>query len=130
MTNFIVCCISILALVTAAFPAQSAEQAAHGKHVSPSAASPAKSTENDCEARMRKLDASPAEGEERLREKNEVIDYCASQYKNDKTITRLVKECAKYIEQPVVKQQSVAECQLAAFNYANALYTLRAEYRR
>jgi hypothetical protein len=79
---------------------------------------------------MRKLDASPAEGEERLREKNEVIDYCASQYKNDKTITRLVKECAKYIEQPVVKQQSVAECQLAAFNYANALYTLRAEYRR
>jgi hypothetical protein len=79
---------------------------------------------------MRKLDASPAEGEERLREKNEVIDYCASQYKNDKTITRLVKECAKYIEQPVVKQQSVAECQLAAFNYADALYTLRAEYRR
>jgi hypothetical protein len=79
---------------------------------------------------MRKLDASPAEGEERLREKNEVIDSCAGQYKNDKTIVRLVKECAKYIEQPVVKQQSVAECQLAAFNYANALYTLRAEYRR
>jgi len=39
---------------------------------------------------MRKLDASPAEGEERLREKNEVIDYCANQYKNDKTIARLV----------------------------------------
>jgi hypothetical protein len=130
MTNFIVCCVSILALLTAAVPAQSAEQAAHGKHVSPSAASPAKSTENDCEARIRKLDASPAEGEERLREKNEVIDSCAGQYKNDKTIVRLVKECAKYIEQPVVKQQSVAECQLAAFNYANALYTLRAEYRR
>jgi hypothetical protein len=130
MTNFIVCCVSIVALVTAAIPARSAEQAAHGKHVLPSAASPAKSAEDDCEARMRKLDASPAEGEERLREKNEVIDYCASQYKNDKTITRLVKECAKYIEQPVVKQQSVAECQLAAFNYADALYTLRAEYRR
>jgi hypothetical protein len=48
---------------------------------------------------MRKLDASPAEGEERLREKNEVIDYCASQYKTDKTIARLLKECAKYVEQ-------------------------------
>jgi len=113
-----------------ATPAWPAEQAPHRKHVLPGAASPAKSTENDCEARIRKLDASPAEGEERLREKNEVIDSCAGQYKNDKTIVRLVKECAKYIEQPVVKQQSVAECQLAAFNYANALYTLRAEYRR
>jgi len=98
--------------------------------VLPSAASQAKSAEDDCEARMRKLDASPAEGEERLREKNEVIDYCASQYKTDKTIARLVKECAKYVEQPAVKRQFVAECQLAAFNYANALYTLRAAYRQ
>ncbi len=79
---------------------------------------------------MEKLDASPAEGEERLAEKHLVIDHCASQYKNDKTIARLVKECAKYEEQPVVKQQFIAECQLAAFNYANALYTLKAEYRK
>ncbi len=79
---------------------------------------------------MQTLDASPAEGEERLTEKHLVIEYCASQYKNDKTIERLVKECAKYQEQPVVKQQFVAECQLAAFNYANALYTLKAEYRK
>jgi hypothetical protein len=129
MTNSILCCVSILALVTAAAPAWSAEQAAHGKHVLPNASSPAKSTEDDCDTRMRKLDASQAEGEERLREKNEVIDYCASQYKNDKTIVRLVKECAKYVEQPVVKQQFVAECQLAAFNFANALHTLIAEYR-
>jgi hypothetical protein len=129
MTNFIVCCVSIFALVTAV-PARSAEQAAHGKHVLPSAASPAKPAEDDCEARMRKLDASPAEGEERLREKNEVIEYCAGQYMNDKTIARLVKECAKYVEQPVVKQQFVAECQLAAFNYANALNTLKTEYRK
>ena len=96
----------------------------------PSAASPAKPAEDDCEARMRKLDASPAEGEERLREKNEVIGYCAGQYKNHKTIARLVKECAKYVEQRVVKQQFVAECQLAAFNYANALNTLKTEYRK
>jgi len=27
-----------------------------------------------------------------------------------------------------VKQQLVADCQLAAFNYANALYALKAEY--
>ena len=41
-----------------------------------------------------------------------------------------MKECARYEEQPVLKQQFVAECQLAAFNYANALYTLKAEYRK
>jgi len=29
-----------------------------------------------------------------------------------------------------VKQQMVAECQLAAFNYANALRTLKAEYKK
>ncbi len=79
---------------------------------------------------MQKLDASPAEGEERLAEKNRVIDSCATQYKSDRMIARLVKECAKYEEQPVVKQQFVAECQLAAFNYANAWYALKAEYRK
>ena len=57
-----------------------------------------------------------------------MIDTCAGQYKNDKTIQRLVKQCAKYEEQPVLKQQFVAECELAAFNYANALYTLKAQY--
>ena len=36
----------------------------------------------------------------------------------------------EYEEQPVVKQQFVAECQLAAFNYANALYSLKAEYAK
>jgi len=130
MTNSILCCVSILALVTAAAPAWSGEQAANGKQVLPSASSPTNSPEADCEARMQKLDESRAEGEERLAEKRLVIDYCASQYRNDKTIARLVKECARYAEQPVVKQQFVAECQLAAFNYANALYTLKAEYRK
>jgi len=54
----------------------------------------------------------------------------ATEYRHDKTIQRLANECAKYEEQAVVKQQSVAECQLAAFNYGNALYTLKAEYRK
>jgi hypothetical protein len=102
----------ILALVTAASPALAGERKAN----------------DDCEARMQKLDASSAEGQERLDEKNQVIAFCASQYKHDDTIERLVKECAKYEEQPVVKQQLVAECQLAAFNYANALRTLKAEF--
>lgn len=83
---------------------------------------------SDCETRMQKLDASNAEGEERLAEKNDVIEFCATQYTRDKTIQALVSECAKYEEQPVVKQQAVAECQLAAFSYANALRSLRAEY--
>ena len=126
----ILCCVSLLALVTAAAPARSGEQAANDKHVLPSASSLTNSTEGDCETRIRKLEASQAEGEERLAEKHLVMDYCASRYKNDKTIERLVRECAKYEEQPVMKQQFVAECQLAAFNYANILYTLKAEYRK
>ena len=130
MTNPILCCVSILALVTAAAPARSGEQAAKDKHVLPSAFSLANSTGGDCATRIRKLEASQAEGEERLAEKHSVIDYCASQYKNDKTIERLAKECAKYEEQPIVKQQFVAECQLAAFNYANILYAVKAEYRK
>jgi hypothetical protein len=112
MTRSTLACASILALVTAASPALAGERKAN----------------DDCEARMQKLDASNAEGQERLDEKNEVIAVCARQYKRDKTIERLVQECAKYEEQPVVKQQSVAECQLAAFNYANALRALKAEY--
>lgn len=83
---------------------------------------------DDCETRMRKLDASNAEGQERLDEKNEVIGFCASQYRRDRTIDALVKECAKYEEQPVIKQQFVAECQLAAYNYANMLRTLKLEF--
>ena len=82
----------------------------------------------DCESRISKLDKSSAEGAERLAEKYRVIDYCARQYRNDKTIERLVSECAKYNEQPVIKQQFLAECMLAAYNYANALYALKAEY--
>lgn len=130
MTNSILCCVSILALVTAAAPARSGDQAANDKRVSPVASSRTNSAAGDCEARIRKLDESQAEGDERLAEKDSVIDYCGSQYKTDKTIGRLVKECAKYEEQPIVKQQFVADCQLAAFNYANALYALKAQYRK
>ena len=129
MTSSILCGVSMLALVAAAVPARSGERAANDEHV-PGALSQTSSSEGDCETRMQKLEASPAEGEERLAEKNLVIDACAGQYKHDKTIERLVNECAKYVEQPVVKQQFVAECQLAAYNYANALYDLRAQYRK
>jgi hypothetical protein len=127
MTKSILCCVSILVLVAAATPGRSEGQAAKHKP-SPNASSQTKSDEDDCEARIEQLDTSKAEGQERLDEKNLVIDTCTKQYRGDKTIARLVKECAKYTEQPVVKQQSVAECQLAAFGYANALYTLKAEY--
>lgn len=130
MTKSILCCVSVLALVVAAAPAGHGEQRASDKRVSPGGAALPNSTGDDCETRMQKLDASQAEGEERLAEKNDVIGHCATQYRGDKTIARLVDECAKYEEQAVVKQQSVAECQLAAFNYGNALRTLRAEYRK
>jgi hypothetical protein len=110
MTKAFLCYLSLAAVVTAA------------------AAAFAGQNKDDCEGRIGKLDASSAEGAERLTEKNLVIDYCARQYKNDKTIDRLVKECARYEEQPVIKQQFAAECMLAAYKYANALYTLKAEY--
>ncbi|MFZ2065428.1 MAG: hypothetical protein WAV27_05555 [Xanthobacteraceae bacterium] len=121
-------CVAILALVAAAAPARSGERAVSGRHGPDTGSSPTRSIESDCETSLRTLDASQAEGEERLVEKHAVIDTCASQYKNDKMVRALVKECAKYEEQPVVKQQFVADCQLAAFNYANALYSLKAEY--
>jgi hypothetical protein len=121
MIRFAVACASILAI---AAPTVAGAQTARDTPVPPKAARP------DCETRMRKLDASTSEGEERLAEKNQVIDFCDRQYKRDRTIGNLVTECAKYEEQPVVKQQAVAECQLAAFNYANTLRALKAEYGR
>jgi hypothetical protein len=130
MTKPILCCGLIVALVIAVAPAGHGKERANNKRVSPPAVSLPNSIGEDCETRMQKLDASQAEGEERLAEKNEVIDYCATQYKKDKTIKTLVKECTKYEEQAVVKQQFLAECQLAAFNYANALRTLKTEYRK
>jgi hypothetical protein len=125
MTKSVFVCASIVALVIATAPGFAGERITH---VPRSTASPAAPIEADCETRIQKLDASNAEGQERLDEKHVVIDFCADQYKHDKTIQRLVDECAKYEEQPVVKQQFVAECQLAAFGYANALRTLKAEY--
>ena len=109
MTKSVVVCASLLALVCAAAPGFAGDT-------------------GNCESRIQKLDASTAEGQQRLDEKNVVIEFCASQYRRDKTIERLVEACAKYAEQPVVKQQLVAECQLAAFGYANALRTLKAEF--
>jgi hypothetical protein len=110
MTKGIFCFVSMLALVIAMASASSAERS------------------DDCEARMRKLDASQAEGADRLVEKNSVIAYCDKKYRHDKAIQRLVKECAKYERQPIIKQQFVADCMLAAYSYANALYALKEEY--
>ena len=130
MINSVLWSAFILALVTAAAPAWSGEQAVNDAPVLPTGSSQSMSAADDCETRMQKLDASQAEGAERLSEKYAVIEYCVSQYKSDLTIARLVKECARYVEQPVLKQQFFADCQLAAFNYANALRALKAEYRK
>jgi hypothetical protein len=128
MTKSVSVCASIIALAVATAPGFAAEKIAGDTHVPRSAASQPGSIEDDCEIRIQKLNASNAEGQERLDEKHVVIDFCANQYRHDKTIEWLVEQCAKYEEQPVVKQQFVAECQLAAFGYANALRTLKAEH--
>ena len=128
MTKSVFVCASVIALVTGTAPGFAGDRMAGDTHVPRSAASQATPIEDDCETRIQKLDASNAEGQERLDEKHVVIDFCANQYRHDKTIEKLVEQCAKYEEQPVVKQQFVAECQLAAFGYANALRTLKAEH--
>jgi hypothetical protein len=130
MTKAIFVCASILALITEIAPAPAIEQSAKRMHLARNAAVLPGVGDDDCETRIEKLDASDAEGEERLAEKNAVIDFCARQYEHDNTIKRLVSECAKFEEQPVLKQQFVAECQLAAFKYANALRTLKQEYKK
>src|SRR5262245_22791347 len=101
MTKSLLCCIAILALVTAAAPGRAAAQAKT-------------SAKKDCETLMRELDASTAEGADRLAVKYEVVEHCSRQYRRDRRIDGLVKECAKYAEQPIIKQQFLAECQLAA----------------
>ena len=128
MTKAIFVCASILALVTAIAPMMGAAQTSSRTRNPPTLALGSGDSGDDCEARMQKLEDSNAEGEERLAVKNEVIDFCARQYDRDITIKNLVKACAKFEEQPVIKQQFVAECQLAAFTYANALRTLKMEY--
>jgi hypothetical protein len=130
MGRGILFCVSIFALVAAVVLFGAAGSTAGDKRVLRIAASTLGVAQDDCEARMQRLEASQAEGEERLAEKQAVIESCLNQYKHDKMIVRLVMDCARYEEQSVVGRQLVAECQLAAFSYANALRTLREEYRR
>jgi vacuolar-type H+-ATPase subunit I/STV1 len=84
----------------------------------------------DCAERLDALDRSKSEGEERLTEKYDAIEFCSAQYKRDAIVQKLVDECAKYEEQAVIKQQFLTECMLAAFKYANALSDLKAEYKK
>jgi hypothetical protein len=128
MTKTVVCCVSVIALATAAAPVHAVERIVPDRPILRTASTPPNPTGDDCEARIEKLDASQAEGEERLAEKRSVIDACVDQYKHDKTIISLVTECEKYEEQPVIKRQFAAECQLAAFKYGNALRELKAQY--
>ena len=122
MTKTVLCCVILIALVMAAAPVGAVEPAASrgAAHINPA----------NCEDRIDELETSNAEGEERLVAKRAVIDACFNEFRRDKTIMSLVAQCAKYGEQPVVKQQFVAECQLAAFRYGNALRALKAQYRK
>src|SRR5262249_27024078 len=88
MTKGVLCCVSILALMAASPPVRAAEPGARDGPMVRGAASKSSRTGGDCEARMRKLEASDAEGEERLNEKHAVIDICDRQYRSDKTIDR------------------------------------------
>jgi len=130
MTRAALVCASIFALLTAASLAPAGERIAQQTRVLRDTASRPNSSEGDCWSRIWKLDASNAEGNELLAEKDEVIGVCAGQYAHDGTIKRLVRECRKFEEQPIVKQQSLAECELAAFRYANALRTLKEQYKK
>jgi hypothetical protein len=130
MIKAVFACTSIFILAIVVAPAVAGAQTSNVTRVPRVTSSRPDSTADDCKARIRKLDASDAEGEERLAEKYKVIDVCDRQYEHDNTIEGLVEECAKFTEQPVVKQQFMADCQLAAFNYANALRALKQEYKQ
>jgi hypothetical protein len=130
MAKSVVCCVFLVTLVAAAVPVRPLAQSAPDKPGSRSPSGQPNSAADDCEARIDRLDASDAEGEQRLFEKRKVINACFDQFKRDKTIISLVDECEKYEGQPVVKRQFAADCQLAAFRYGNALRALKAEYRK
>ena len=123
MTRLILCGIAALAFIAAPAPAGAT------KPVVPSGAAPVVAAD-DCATRVRKFEASEAEGAERLAAKWEVVAFCDKEFKRDKTVQGLVKECAKYIEQPVIKQLLVTDCQLAAYSYGSVLRFLKAEYRK
>jgi hypothetical protein len=122
MTRLILCGIAAFAFIAAPAPASAT------KPVVPSGAAPA--VAEDCATRIQKLEASEAEGAERLAAKWEVVGFCDKEFKRDKTVQALVKECTKYLEQPVIKQLLVTDCQLAAYSYGSALRFLKAEYRK
>ena len=130
MARAVVCFVSVIALVAAAAPVRALAQTTLDKPASHSTSRLPSPAGDDCETRIEKLDASAAEGEDLLFEKRAVIDACFDQYRRDKTIVSLVLECAKYEEQPVVKRQLAADCQLAALKYANELRALKAQYRK
>ena len=85
MTKAIFVGVSIFTVVTAVVPAVAVERTAKELR---DTSSPPNSTKGDCEARIEKLDASNAEGEERLAEKNQVIGFCARDYEHNNTIKR------------------------------------------
>ena len=124
MTRLILCGIAALAFIAAPAPAGATKPAV------PSGAAPAVTADEDCSDRIRKFEVSDAEGAERLAAKWEVVAFCDKEFKRDKMVQGLVKECAKYIEQPVIKQLLVTDCQLAAYSYGSVLRFLKAEYRK
>ncbi len=124
MTRFILCCVSLLAL--AAAPAPASAQA----KVKPAAPKAAPQPPEDCADKIQKFEKSDAEGAERLAVKWEVVAFCDKEFKRDATVQRLVKDCAKYMDQPVLRQLLVTECQLAAYSYGNAMRMLKEDSRQ
>lgn len=125
MTMLVLCALAASALVAA--PARAGAQSTKAKPFAPAAAAP---SDDDCAARIQKLEESGAEGAERLAAKWEVVAFCAKEFKGDKTVQRLVKECAKFLDQPVLRQLLVSECQLAAYGYGNAMRMLKEDARQ
>lgn len=121
---------SIFVLVAVSLMSGGYPQVAEAKGAKRTTSSLPKSTDDNCESKINQSNVSEAEGEERLQEKNEALSFCASQYKGERKIDALVKDCRKYVSQSVVSQQAVADCQLAAYSYANAIAALRASSSR
>jgi len=60
-----------------------------------------------CESEIDRVEILDAEGQQRLDVMNAAINVCAVEYKRDKKIASLVRECAKYEDHPRCNSNSL-----------------------
>lgn len=109
--------------------AQAGEVGGAKRHSKRHVASTRGTNSDKCLAKIFSLQTSSTEGEDRLHEKQDVIDLCAIQFQGDQVVARLVKNCSQCEEDSVVSKQTASDCQIAAYSYAASLAAIKADCR-